>query len=284
MAKRQPDQQRTTKPVVVRAYPTGWPFIGMAAMLAGIGGLSGPAQSSIGADMRAGVARTSDLVAPRLWQIAASDNGFRVSDVTGLPGRSAPLNITLPPPRGEPFRMLVFRGLPEELRLSAGTRLDDAWVISPDDAGRLTLEVPDDYNGAFQLEIRLMHGRGDLGERQTIQVRIAPQPDAPAAAKAPLPEPIAPEREAAMIERGRQMVELGDIAGARLIFEFLAARDIPAGIFALAQTYDPEFLIQMQVRGGVQPDLARAIELYRRAAAAGSQPASTRLGAVNLGN
>ncbi len=278
MAKPQPARHRSTKPRAARARFAGWLITAAAIAVAGLGGSAGASPAGI---LSSPLGR--DAIPERRVWLLASEPGFSVSDAAGPPGRPLPLQITLPPLRGEPFRMLMLRGMPEGMRLSVGTRLDDAWAISPEDAGRLALEVPADFSGTFQLEVQLMHGRGDIGERQTISVSIATQHDEQAATTA-APQGIAPEREAAMIERGREMVQLGDIAGARLIFEYLAAKGSASGIHALAQTYDPEFLLQMKVRGGVQPDLARALELYRRAAAAGSEPASTRLGSANLGN
>ncbi len=73
------------------------------------------------------------------------------------------------------------------------------------------------------------------------------------------------ETENTMLRRGRNMIERGHIAGARLIFQHLAEQNSALGAFALAQTYDPDFLSGYGALGA-QPDKKLAAKWYERAA------------------
>jgi hypothetical protein len=70
-----------------------------------------------------------------------------------------------------------------------------------------------------------------------------------------------------LLTRGRSLFGAIDIAGARLMFERAAIARDPEALTALAQTYDPDVLRRMRVRG-VRPDHAKADALYREAQAA----------------
>jgi hypothetical protein len=71
--------------------------------------------------------------------------------------------------------------------------------------------------------------------------------------------------EQTMLRRGHQMLAQGHIAGARLVFEHLAEQNSALGAFALAQTYDPNFLDSRQIKGA-QADRPLAAKWYQRAA------------------
>ena len=67
------------------------------------------------------------------------------------------------------------------------------------------------------------------------------------------------------------------MAAARLIYKKLAGANVAEAAFELAQTYDPDFLKDLQTEG-LLPDRAMAQRWYERAAALGSAPALNRLG------
>lgn len=50
--------------------------------------------------------------------------------------------------------------------------------------------------------------------------------------------------ELSIIQRGHEILQRGQVESARLIFEYLADRGSPLGAFALAQTYDANFIKQ----------------------------------------
>lgn len=80
-------------------------------------------------------------------------------------------------------------------------------------------------------------------------------------------------------ERARELIRIGDIAGARLILERGSARNHGATLFALAQTYDPLELERWRVVGP-KADANRAKHLYERANLGGSNPIFPRIAAV----
>jgi TPR repeat protein len=70
-----------------------------------------------------------------------------------------------------------------------------------------------------------------------------------------------------LLKHGKDLFASGDIAGARALFLRAAAGHDPAALTALAQTYDPQVLGTMRVRG-VKPDPSKAKALYDQAEAA----------------
>ncbi len=86
---------------------------------------------------------------------------------------------------------------------------------------------------------------------------------------------LAPEDEARLLARGKTLTATGDVASARLAYEYAARRGSSGAMFALAQTYDPEMLAAWSVVG-MQPDLSAAAKWYGRAADLGHDRAGTR--------
>ena len=80
----------------------------------------------------------------------------------------------------------------------------------------------------------------------------APRPPPPAAKLPVLSVPAEEEEE--RLKSGQAALGLDDIAGARLIFEYLANRGSAAGAYRLAQTYDPKALARTTVGSLYRPD------------------------------
>jgi TPR repeat protein len=70
--------------------------------------------------------------------------------------------------------------------------------------------------------------------------------------------------EQKLLAQGREFIELGDIASARLVLEHAARLGSKAAMLALAKTYDPKHLAALGVQG-VQPDINLANAWYERA-------------------
>ncbi|HXP77739.1 MAG TPA: hypothetical protein VN823_26630 [Stellaceae bacterium] len=107
----------------------------------------------------------------------------------------------------------------------------------------------------------------------SIEVAPAPAP-APADETASLPLPA--EETEALIRRGDQLLDTGDIVAARSAFERAAASGNRVAALGVAKTYDPVYLTQAGVRG-LRGDPARAALWYGKAAAAGDREAQQRL-------
>jgi type II secretory pathway predicted ATPase ExeA len=89
----------------------------------------------------------------------------------------------------------------------------------------------------------------------------------PAAAK--VAETLPPALMAALMKRGNEALDLGDIASARLLFQRAAQTGNGAAATALGKTYDPNITADPGAR-----DPARAREWYNRAAALGDPAAA----------
>lgn len=86
--------------------------------------------------------------------------------------------------------------------------------------------------------------------------------------------------ERVILRRANELLEYGDIAAARLLFEYLVSNGgTPESVTGLAKTYDPSFLYKKNVIG-VVGNRARAVALYAEAEALnyGKKPNLTRSG------
>ncbi|MBX2805315.1 MAG: hypothetical protein KTR19_05030 [Hyphomicrobiales bacterium] len=73
------------------------------------------------------------------------------------------------------------------------------------------------------------------------------------------------DSEKLILSRGRNILERGHVSGARLIFEYLADRGSALGAFALAQTYDANFISKHALPADAA-DQAMANRWYQKAA------------------
>ncbi len=79
-----------------------------------------------------------------------------------------------------------------------------------------------------------------------------------------------------MLKRASLLLSENDIAGARLIFQYLAHHGSASGAFALAESYDPRKLAGRRITG-MTPDANLARTWYARAADLGSKEAAAIL-------
>lgn len=99
----------------------------------------------------------------------------------------------------------------------------------------------------------------------------------------PLPAPARePDIGAALLLEGRQLVDNGDVAGARQVLSRAVATQPvkPEALFALAETYDPNMLAAWGTRA-VTADVQRARMLYANSLDGGFEKARARLEALN---
>ena len=119
----------------------------------------------------------------------------------------------------------------------------------------------------------------EVPEPQLVKLKVAARTELPAAATT---SDLTPDTEAQLLDRGAKLMDEGDIAGARAIYEVLSRRGSAAGAYGYARSYDPAAFRSRKVEG-IRPDAAIAEEWYRRAAAAGSLEATARLMAMDAG-
>jgi TPR repeat protein len=96
---------------------------------------------------------------------------------------------------------------------------------------------------------------------------LAPAPTIAPNTNAPIATVLSPAEVDGLLKHGKELFAIGDIAGARALFLRAAAGNDPSALTALAQTYDPQVLRTMRVRG-VKPDPSKAKAYYEQAEAA----------------
>jgi hypothetical protein len=92
----------------------------------------------------------------------------------------------------------------------------------------------------------------------------------------PAPQPIDPSEIAALLKRGQDYLQNGDIVSARLMLRRAATAGDPHAALLLGATFDPTVLRDLGVLG-FTPDPAQARTWYQRAADAGLPEATRRL-------
>ena len=95
--------------------------------------------------------------------------------------------------------------------------------------------------------------------------------------------PIAAEALAAgqdvadLVNRGNALLDLGDLASARLFYRLAADRGSPEGAMLMGMTFDPVYFARTGIRG-TRPQIQDALHWYDKAITMGSRPAERRMG------
>jgi hypothetical protein len=195
------------------------------------------------------------------------------------------LAISIEPSSGH--ESLVFAGLAVGTRLSVGVPVSDtSWQVPSSELPGLSLNAPRDFVGVMNTAIDLLSPDKRLLDTRAVELewivkKPAPpaQPDAPIASANPSTPPIQPldsEQAAKLLQRGRELLRTGDIAGARLAFQPLADAGNAEAALALGKTFDPQYLARQNVIG-IVGDEARARTWYQRATELGSTEAKNIL-------
>lgn len=77
-----------------------------------------------------------------------------------------------------------------------------------------------------------------------------------------------------LVTRAKGLIDAGDISSARQVLEYAARRGNASAMMVLAQSYDPGFLLKMNIHG-IRPDVDKAMAWYQRAAEAQPEPQAT---------
>ncbi|MDZ4789709.1 MAG: hypothetical protein SGJ17_00625 [Hyphomicrobiales bacterium] len=245
-------------------------------------------------------------------RLAQAGGGFTVRDTRGAPGTPIPLLISLPSPTLAEYTFVMLRGVGKAFKLSAGFQTKDAWAVSLRDLPGLTLISPPDFNGVVEMDVQLIKGRDVEPETRRLTVTISRSTQPPYTAGIagaelrtasptgqiadPLalkddeqeektglvagPKGISEAEETAMISRANLVLKNSDVSAARLLFEHLARRGSAKAAFAMGQTYDPEFLKTLFVKG-LKADIEKAKAWYRRSVELGGGEAQARLSALD---
>jgi len=88
------------------------------------------------------------------------------------------------------------------------------------------------------------------------------------------------EEIAILLKRGKDLLDNGDLAAARLLLRRAAEAGSAEGALMLGTTFDPVELRRLGAIGA-RPDLAKARQWYQRAAELGSSAASQQLAGLS---
>jgi len=253
---------------------------------------------------------------PALAQSKAGPAITLAAQIAVEPATQSPLPIAVGPPEAVPRNSFVrLRGLPPMASLSEGHAIaPGAWAVALSALGGLRITLPPEASGRAEIVATLVAVDGTVlaEERTTLTIGAAreadagqaqrePQPPAasilragappaaPAGAapegRAPAPpaqarqKPVTPqdrERALRLIKKGDELLEQGDVAGARLLYERAADAGLAQAAMALAGTYDAAELARLKARG-ISPDARAARRWYERARELGAGEAEERL-------
>lgn len=211
------------------------------------------------------------------------DGGFAISEISGPSNEAIPVRVRVPEIREGVYNFLVFRNLPQALEMSAGFPVEDRWVVPLDEVEDLTVTAPQDFRGAFELEVKLRVGGTDKSETRTVPVNItAPGGTGERTAQATTGDTreaqgLSEEKERAMIQRAETLLSTRDVSAARNIYRYLVQQGSGEAAFGMARTYDPAYVEEIGVAGMNAQDVDEAKKWYERAALLGHKEAQRRL-------
>ena len=211
---------------------------------------------------------------------------------------NAPLALGVRLEGGNGSERLNLSGLADGTELSLGRSLgSDGWEISAADLDQTFVGAPKDFVGIMDATIELRSVQGELLARGPLRLEwTEPSDGMPAAAQGPNPLaaatsqataatpndlsssiPLAADEITTLMKLGQDLLHIGDLATARLLFKRAAIAGNADAALALAKTYDPTAIGRLDDALGLAPDINLANQWYERAAALGSTEASTHL-------
>ena len=191
-----------------------------------------------------------------------------------------PLSLDVAVDSATGHESLMVAGLALGTRLSAGVPLSEAsWQLAPRDFNGIYVYAPKDFIGIMNTAIDLLSANQRLIETRAARLEWIAKVDSSSPTKqiesgipnAPGAQLMNSE-DAALMERGRDLLKSGDVASARLLFQRLANAGIADAALVLAATYDPQYLAQHNLIG-VAGDETKAHAWYQRASELGSTEA-----------
>jgi len=155
----------------------------------------------------------------------------------------------------------------------------------------LTLSLGKSAAGDYPLEVYALESGDGPQARRNFVLRVEPPAQAYAAAAdtawasalaSVVPsahaaeQPAAPADSAVLRDRADQLLDIGDIAAARLLLSHLAERGDGEAAYQLGRTFDRDVLAKLGTRG-MEGDPAQARGWYQRASQGGNAKAIERL-------
>ncbi len=218
----------------------------------------------------------------------------------GPVGQPIALNIPLPTTAGNAEMSVMVQGVPGNAKLSSGKDLGAGnWLLNESQINNVALTTGTDFKaGTYELEVIVVQSDGKVPETHKVQVdvvsadkvktvtaspqavsektvfakpgvaiQVASVPESPAPEKAI--SQLAPQEIHMLLSRGDALLQEGDVSGARLLLEYAANSGSKRAMVKLGNSFDPKHLAKLGVRG-VQPNEAKAVHWYDRAAKSAS--------------
>jgi hypothetical protein len=238
-----------------------------------------------------GAAKGAPLLVPTIAGTpdAAAPAHAAPQTILAASGREIAFGAILPPTHA---RYLLIRGLPAGAKLSSGRDSGSGtWMVRGEQVPALTLTLGKTPAGDYPIEVYVLQSGDGPQARRNFVLRIEPPAQAYTAASAAdwasgllnvVPSAHAAEPAAAPADSGvlygraRELLGIGDIAGARLLLLHLAERGDSEAAYELARTFDRETLAELGARG-LDGDPAQARGWYQRASQDGNAKATERL-------
>ena len=171
---------------------------------------------------------------------------------------------------------LVVRGLPDSFSITGASAAGDgSWVLAPQELQTARIIVPEQAAGEVDVAISLFDFAAVEVGLMNLRLKIAAR-TVKAGASASTSggglqtsaQSLDPDRARGLLERGRQLLEIGDVAAARLLFERAAEGGVAEAALLAGETYDP---VRLAMRGvvGLRGSAETAKGWYERALAQG---------------
>jgi hypothetical protein len=168
--------------------------------------------------------------------------------------------------------ILVLSGLPANAALSGATRMgSDSWLLPPGSLAQLEIVLTEWSASAIEIGVELRRTSGLVAAHSKAWLSVPP----------PVQQGAKPDQATIreLLSSGDRLLNRGDVAAARALYERAAAMGSPAAALALGSTYDPTRLWSLGVFGMVG-NKERARHWYQRAEKLGHPEAKDRLKAV----
>lgn len=149
---------------------------------------------------------------------------------------------------------------------SAARRLDNHdWPV-------MGMTVADDDQASADLDVTAASGDPEIEAVEETAKPLAPESETPPATLPGVDD---------LLRRGNSLLEIGDIASARLFYEMAFDRGSAQGAMLMGLTFDPAYFERAGIYGA-RPQIYEAIDWYQRSSAMGNAEAEERLSALEL--
>ena len=178
----------------------------------------------------------------------------------------------------------IVSGLAVGTVLSAGRPWGStAWIVPANELAGAHVRPPQGFVGTMDYTIALRLPDGTLADTQTMRLEWRDNTATPSATPPTAGRQLDLEELTAMLKRGQELFETGDLASARLLLRRAAETGDARAALILAATYDPNVLRELGVYGAT-PDVAMAQTWYEKAREFGSREAPRRLELLQTGS